>query len=124
MLRDHVAPALREMGFRGSGQNFSLPSDSHWALLGFQKSQWSSEDKIAFTVNMTVVARDEWVAILAEYPELGERPGANWSPAPIFARVWQSGYWHSRIGMVMPGEGDKCGTSPPRGRVRASPETS
>src|SRR6266508_1633339 len=55
MLRDHVAPALREMGFRGSGQNFSLRSDSHWALLDFQKSQWSSEDKIAFTVNLPVV---------------------------------------------------------------------
>jgi hypothetical protein len=34
MLADRVAAALREMGFRGSGQNYFLPSDSHWQMLG------------------------------------------------------------------------------------------
>ena len=36
------------------------------------------------------------------YPQLPERPGANWSPAPIFVRVAETGYWHSRIGRLMP----------------------
>ena len=102
MLRYDVAPLLREMGFRGSGQNFSVPNASHWALLDFQRSAWSYRHRLTFTANMTVVSRDEWSASTDEYPGLSRRPGANWSPAPIFTRVWETGYWHSRIGMVMP----------------------
>jgi hypothetical protein len=99
MMREQVAPPLREMGFRGSGQTFYLPSDSHWSLLGFQRSQWSDADRVAFTVNMTVVGRAVWESAFAEYPGLGEKPGANWSPAPIFRSLWSSGgYWHRRIG--------------------------
>jgi hypothetical protein len=32
MIRDHIAPALREMGFKGSGQNYALPSETHWGV--------------------------------------------------------------------------------------------
>jgi hypothetical protein len=56
MLREEVAPALRELGLRGSGQRFRLPSESHWALLAFQKSQWSDADEIRFTVNVMTVS--------------------------------------------------------------------
>jgi hypothetical protein len=34
MMREQVAPKLRVLGFKGSGQKFVLASDSHWALLG------------------------------------------------------------------------------------------
>jgi hypothetical protein len=54
---------------------------------------------------MTVVARDVWELFVAEYPALGAKPGANWSPAPAFESVWAGGYWHSRIGEVT-GAGD------------------
>ena len=106
VLRDLVAPALRHIGFRGSGSNFELPSPSHWALLGFQKSQWSDSDSVTFTANATAVPRDAWASIFAEYPQLGDHPGANWSPAPIFGDLAGRGYWHSRVGMLMPGSAD------------------
>lgn len=102
MLTDHVGPALREMGFRGSGQTYALPSDSHWSLLGFQRSKSSDRNRVSFTVNLTAVSRADWGAIHSWYPQLPERPGANWSPAPIFERVSETGYWHSRIGPLMP----------------------
>ena len=88
-------------------QNFYLPSDTHWSLLGFQRSQWSHADEVSFTVNITVVGRKVWDEAFAEYPALGEKPGANWSPAPIFEGLWnRGGYWHCRIGEAMDG-GDK-----------------
>ena len=34
MLKALVAPGLRAMGFKGSGQNYRVPSDDYWALLG------------------------------------------------------------------------------------------
>jgi hypothetical protein len=59
MIREHVAPALREMGFKGSGQNYSLPSETHWVSLWFQKSAYSDALRIRFTVHLLVVGKDE-----------------------------------------------------------------
>src|SRR5947209_7169681 len=58
MMREQVAPQLRALGFKGSGQRFTLPSDSHWALLGFQRSAWGDSRKGKFTINLTVVSKD------------------------------------------------------------------
>jgi hypothetical protein len=52
MLRDEIAPELRAAGFKGSRQSFDLPSESHWAVLGFQKSAWSDRQRVTFTVNL------------------------------------------------------------------------
>ena len=102
MLRDEVAPALRALGFRGSGQNFSLASETHWALLGFQKSAWSHVDGVRFTVNLVVVARDAWAKARESLPELPERPGANWGISPVMESAFEGGYWNERIGKLMP----------------------
>src|SRR5439155_1336209 len=48
MVKDEIAPALRELGFKGSGQRFTLPSETHWALLGLQKFTWSDRDRVDF----------------------------------------------------------------------------
>ena len=44
MLKTQIAPALRELGMRGSGQNFRLPNENggQHALLGFQKDSRDS----------------------------------------------------------------------------------
>jgi hypothetical protein len=60
MLRDDIAPALRRMGFKGSGQAFILPSETHWALLSFQKSMHSTSDSVRFAVNYDVTTKEEW----------------------------------------------------------------
>ncbi len=40
-VKDLISPALRTMGFKGSGGRYQLPSEDQWALLGFQKSTFS-----------------------------------------------------------------------------------
>ena len=107
MLRDRVAPELRKLGFVGSGQNFALPSESHWALLGFQRSAWSSAESVDFTINLTVVSRDAWEKGREQWPTLPERPGANWGLSPMMEPAFGGAYWHSRIGDVMPGRRDR-----------------
>ena len=51
----------------------------HWALLGFQKSAWSDRQRLTFTVNLTVVARQVW-AKLPTFTQYGRvdsaKPGA------------------------------------------------
>ena len=38
MAKNEIAPRLRELGFKGSGQKFRLPSDTHLLALDFQRS--------------------------------------------------------------------------------------
>jgi Domain of unknown function (DUF4304) len=48
------------MGFKGSGQSFTLPSKTHWVLLGFQKSMTSNAKAVRFTVNLTAASKQAW----------------------------------------------------------------
>ncbi|RPE41173.1 uncharacterized protein DUF4304 [Streptomyces sp. Ag109_O5-1] len=50
MMRTQIAPALRALGFKGSGQIFELPHPASWALLGFQKSAYNTARHVEFTV--------------------------------------------------------------------------
>jgi hypothetical protein len=77
MMREQVAPALRGLGIKGSGQSFANPSERYWALIGFQKSRRSSSAVLEFTVNLTVVSRaasvlasrrDRWWSVAADRP--------------------------------------------------------
>jgi hypothetical protein len=60
MMRDEIAPALRELGFKGSGQVYLLPSETHWAMLSFQRSMYSDAKRIRFAVNFDVTTKREW----------------------------------------------------------------
>jgi hypothetical protein len=94
MLREQVAPALRELGFTGSGPAYSLPDDAHWALVGFQKSAWSDSDSVAFTVNVTVASRDVWE---------NERRTRLYLPAKPAPNTHYGDYvWQTRIGFLLP----------------------
>ena len=99
LMRDEIAPALRQLGFKGSGQAYALPSETCWALVGFQKSQASEASYVRFTVNATVVSREAWEQERAERPYLPERP----SPNTFYGKF----AWQERIGGLMPGGQDR-----------------
>lgn len=59
MLKTHVAPGLRELGMRGSGQNYKVPNDNgDYALLGFQKDSWDGTTR--FTANVAFYSGRDW----------------------------------------------------------------
>jgi hypothetical protein len=60
MLRDEVAPALRALGMKGSGQNYVLPHPDALLLLGFQKSTSSDATRVRFTVNLALIDKEEY----------------------------------------------------------------
>jgi hypothetical protein len=76
-MRGAFGPALRDAGLRGSGGRFALPSDVYWAQLGFQKSAYNSGDEVRFTVNLSVIRRDESASQRAAKPHLGKEPTPN-----------------------------------------------
>jgi hypothetical protein len=99
MLRDRIAPALRDRGFKGSGANYSMPSDAHWALLGFQGRTANSSERVRFTVNLKVVTKTAWQAMFEVKPHIGAKPTAN---------IGVGGdEWWERIGLLMPERKDR-----------------
>ena len=96
-LKEKVAPNLRSAGLNGSGQNYYIKSDSHWALIGFQKSTSSSSLEVKFTINLYVVSKKEWEAGREESSYFPEKPTANIS--------WRIG-WNKRIGYLISGNSD------------------
>jgi len=98
LLKTLIAPSLRAIGFKGSGQNYRLPSDDHRAMLGFQKSTSSDASHVRFTANVLVVSRSAWDAARAESPHLPERPTAT--------TYWGTYVWQKRIGALLSGGED------------------
>jgi hypothetical protein len=80
--------------------SFSIPSDDHWALIGFQKDRHSDRDAVRFTVNLKVVSHHAWDAIREGSPWRSERPSANEALSGL------PGAWSTRIGFLMPAHGD------------------
>ncbi len=102
MVREHVTPRLRELGFRGSGSVYSLPDDRAWRLLGFQRSVSSSRQLVRFTVNLTLADKAAWRALLPTHPWIGSRPTGNVGDYGLPPDVVEV----ARIGSLIPGEDD------------------
>jgi hypothetical protein len=86
LMRDHIAPRLRELGFVGSGQNYRLPNPAgHFAHLNFQRDKWNDATACGFTGNITFIRREDW----PEGTWMGERPtGGAWYPVPgVYERI-------------------------------------
>lgn len=98
MLRDELAPRLRQLGFKGSGQAFSIPDDERWIHIGFQKSAWSDADAVRFTANVTVASKAEWDRMRQERTHLPAKPAPN--------TFYGSFVWQKRIGHLLPGGED------------------
>lgn len=61
-----------------------MKSETHWALLGFQRSAYSDRSEVRFTVNLLVVRRDEWDELVVRAPHHGPKPTAAITyPAPV-----------------------------------------
>lgn len=100
MIRDEIAPALRTLGFRGSGAVYELPDEHFWRLVGFQKSRSSDRSEVRFTVNLTRADRMRWLAALESNPWLGPKPSGNADYGlPDVVEV-------TRLGQLMPGRQD------------------
>ncbi len=99
LMKTAFAPALRDAGLRGSAGRFEFPSETHWVQLGFQKSAHSDRHELRFTVNLSVIRRNEWDEQLAAKPYLGTRPTPN----------KRYGSWadQTRIGTLTPEGQDK-----------------
>lgn len=77
VARDRWAPALRDLGFKGSGRVFALPDERDWAMLGFQTSTASTSDVAKFTINLLVVGKDDWERARQERPWYSAKPSPN-----------------------------------------------
>ena len=99
LMREHLAPGLRSLGLKGSGGTFAIPDDLHWALVGFQRSQFSDRTHLRFTLNLTVGSKASWNEARAERSYLHDSPAPN-----TFYGSW---IWQKRIGGLMPSGEDK-----------------
>jgi hypothetical protein len=92
MLRDHIAPGLRQLGFKGSGKSYRLPNDAGYnALIDFQASRHSTKSTVEFTVNLAVWhprATEDWAEAQREWPN-----------ACVFP-LW--GQWSARLNDLAP----------------------
>jgi hypothetical protein len=93
-MRDHLAPALRAMGFTGWRHTFALPDEEHWALLGVELG--AADDRIVrYTVNLGLTRKSSWS---------DGRPGRALRPDPNAVTGLES--WRAGIGSLLPVGGD------------------
>ena len=57
LLRDHVKPALKSLGFGRRRGSFYLFDHGNWAVVNFQRSSSSTAQRIRFTVNVGVASQ-------------------------------------------------------------------
>lgn len=95
-LRDVVAPQLREHGLRGSGQSYVLPDPAWWALIGVQKSAYSTALAVKFTVNLSAVSKRAWDEARREHSYLKDTPPPDIDRASWDARRLEESYYPAR----------------------------
>ncbi|MFJ9946718.1 hypothetical protein [Kitasatospora sp. NPDC091207] len=93
-LRDHLAPALRALGLLGWRRTFSLPDETHWALLGLVEQGGpagpTADGPVRYTFDLSLVRKTDWA--LAAFP----------GPRPDPRAVYGIEIWRARIGEVLP----------------------
>lgn len=94
LMRDLLAPALRELGLKGSGGTFVLDDPVSWAIVGFQRSVRNDRSRVQFTINLTVVGRAAWADARRSHPYLSARPAPNLR--------YGNPTWQQRIGILLP----------------------
>jgi hypothetical protein len=101
MVREHIAPRLRALGFRGSGSVYRLPDEDSWRLLGFQRSRSSDRQRVKFTINLTFANKAAWLGARSTHPWIGDRP-TGIADYVLPGRVVEV----VRIGALIPGQDD------------------
>ncbi|HEX2895988.1 MAG TPA: DUF4304 domain-containing protein [Marmoricola sp.] len=94
LLRVWVAPALRQLGLKGTGKTYYIPSDSHFATISFQESLDGAQGEIEFTINVRVADKTQWRAYAnrAGYTEAAPAPNAEYVNDPVS--------WYTRAGLL------------------------
>jgi hypothetical protein len=93
MLRVQLAPALRELGFRGSGKTFNLPNEAgDHALFGFQKDRWNTAQACRFTASLAFHLRADWERA---------RVADGWLPAKPTLQHVTPDSWQVRVGFLL-----------------------
>jgi hypothetical protein len=77
VLSQHWGPALRDLGFKGSGRVYVLPDERDWVMLGFQSSTASSAKAVKFTINLMVAGKRAWEEAREQAPHLAAKPSPN-----------------------------------------------
>jgi len=77
MLRLAIAPGLRALGFKGSGQVYEPPDEQYWSLLGFQRSVASDRHEARFTINLSVAEKAGWAEARREHSYYPVKPNPN-----------------------------------------------
>ena len=57
MLNTRISPAMRLLGFKGSGGRYDAPSSTRWSIVDLQRSAYSDAFKIQFTANLRSAER-------------------------------------------------------------------
>jgi Domain of unknown function (DUF4304) len=98
LLRDHVGPALRGIGYKGSAGHFHKKVDDYVVAIGFQKNKWSDCEHVDYRINLRVV-----------HPATAEKFDAANTAAREIDREWQyapAGNWFATFpGPMMPMSG-------------------
>lgn len=106
LLRDHIAPALRSLGFKGSGASFTADRDGVIVNLGFERSRFGDRRETLIAVNLTVASMDDWARARESFPFLPPRPAPNEG----YLEQFGTGAWQDRVGLLMPGGRDRWWT--------------
>lgn len=91
LLRDHVAPVLREHGFVGSGQDFHRRYGDNWAAINFQRDKYSTKAELRFLVNLGTAS----TVVRVEDGFAPDEPAAE-----------MECHWRTRLTALLPGMHD------------------
>jgi hypothetical protein len=104
LIRAHVSPALRSLGFKGSGGIYAADLPTIYVIVGFQRSAWGDRRHTDFTVNLTVASIASWEGARATHPVLPARPSPN---VGYMDSLFGTDAWQSRLGFLMPEPRDR-----------------
>lgn len=97
-VRTVLRPRLEALGLRAAANRFTLPSKTHFAQIGLQKSVSSDRCHVKFTANIDVTDRDLWKREREAHPSYPPRP----SPNVLYSRD----QWHVRVKAFLPTDHD------------------
>ena len=92
MLRDRVAPGLRDLGFTGSGKSFTFRADRNsadHALLGVQGWRYNDAAVARFTLNAYFYSAEDWSRAQESTRRRGMTPKAKPSPNVEYFCGWK-----------------------------------
>jgi hypothetical protein len=62
MLTNEIGPDLGAAGLTGAGERWELRSRESYALVGFRRGKFSTDERVTFTVDLQVIARSVWTS--------------------------------------------------------------